>query len=1464
MGQSSLNLVEPNLFQGDQMKPFNQLTLGFLLALLFISSPSQAQTYYWETSPWLIAGCQGAGPGYSCQTAQLVCDGIKTYYSSPYGTLSVTTYVDNFGDTIPRFNCNYIYLGLPRVNPIYAICPSGQVMSLNSESGCVASVGRKTLGGTCPASKGVSGYSPWITSPQRGNPITVCTGNKFEAAVDIQAAGAHPLQFARIYNSQTRLAPKTMGAVWRHTYERFLEYGSSTKWGVYRPDGQRVVFEKSGGVWSSDSDVVLKLVQSGSTWLLTDSDKTVETYDSSGVLQSIAFRDGYTQTLTYTSGKLTTVADNLGRSITLTYNGDGLVDTVTDPNGEVYSYAYVNAFTSTAPTKILSTVTYPDSTPSPTDNPVITYHYEDTALPTYLTGITDERGIRFATWAYDSIGRGISSQHAGGADLTTITHNSDGTKTVTYPLGGQEKFTFSTLQSVPKVTRIDRLAVGSIPAANSQFTYNANGFAANYTDWKGNVTKHTISSAGLETSRTEAFGTAQARTIGTTWDTTLRLPTQVTRTGLTTDMTYDTPGNMLTYKQTDTQTQTVPYTTTGNNRTWTNTYDALGNVLTADGPRTDLTDTTTYTYTSTEKNLATVINALSQVTSITSYDNMGRPLSFTDPNGLVTDLTYDDLGRLKTYTVNATAGDQVTAIDYDLAGLVTLITLPDATTLAYEYDNAQRLTAVENEAGERIEYTLDAAGNIIQEDVKNAASTLRAKQAREFDEISRLKKNIGATTPQATAYLYDANSNRTRATDARSNATNMAFDALDRLTSVTDPLTKVAATGYDSRDNVTSQSDFRTLSTTYVYDGFNRVIQAISPDTGTTVYNYDLAENVTSQTDARGVVTSRTFDALNRPLTVTFPAYSGENMAFTYDSTAGGNKGVGRLTGITDESGTTALTYDDVGNVTQSVRVIGGQSYTTAYTYDVANRVTQVTYPSGRTVTYTYDSHGKIITVATNTGTPATLASSITYEPFGPLKGLTYGNSLTLARTFDQNYWLTDIVTEDGATHIQDLDIAYDNAGNITAITDNLASGRNQTFTLDTLNRVSQAVGAYGTVNYTYDDNSNRLTRVKGGVTQTSTLPGGNNKLTSINDGTNTRSFTYTASGNTATDNRATDPDVTFTYGGRNRLESVLASSVTTTYKVNALGQRVSKSDGTTTVHFHYDEDGRLIAESDGSGTNLREYIWLGNMPLAQIEAAGTVYYVHTDHLNTPQKMTDSIQAVVWDRQQEPFGETYATSGAAANNLRFPGQFADAESSLHYNYMRDYDPTLGRYVQSDPIGFEGSLNLYTYADQNPLLYTDPTGEFIPQLGGALIGAGLEYFTNPCATWRDVAIAAAIGSVGGGIGKAILLRFGPRALTREIGLEWSHAIGKKWVDRYTKGWLNKFLNRRGGLNGSWVKPKRAYKHDQQRYPIEYKKYGEKWHPALGAADRYTPDWLKASFGAGGLGATVAGSTCGCGK
>jgi len=167
-----------------------------------------------------------------------------------------------------------------------------------------------------------------------------------------------------------------------------------------------------------------------------------------------------------------------------------------------------------------------------------------------------------------------------------------------------------------------------------------------------------------------------------------------------------------------------------------------------------------------------------------------------------------------------------------------------------------------------------------------------------------------------------------------------------------------------------------------------------------------------------------------------------------------------------------------------------------------------------------------------------------------------------------------------------------------------------------------------------------------------------------------------------------------------------------------------------------------------------------------------------------------------------------------------------------------------------------------YVNGNPLIYTDPTGEFIPQLIGAVIGIGLEYLTNPCASASDLLLAGALGAVGGGLSKAVFLRHGAKSLTRETGKEWSHSIGRKALKRHTRGRLNKSLNKRGGLNGSWTSPKRHYKHDPSRFPKGWKDFGDRLPAPLRGLDR-VPDWMKGSIGSGAAGAGIAGSDdCEC--
>ena len=157
------------------------------------------------------------------------------------------------------------------------------------------------------------------------------------------------------------------------------------------------------------------------------------------------------------------------------------------------------------------------------------------------------------------------------------------------------------------------------------------------------------------------------------------------------------------------------------------------------------------------------------------------------------------------------------------------------------------------------------------------------------------------------------------------------------------------------------------------------------------------------------------------------------------------------------------------------------------------------------------------------------------------------------------------------------------------------------------------------------------------------------------------------------------------------------------------MAKRVKKTVNGTSTIFHYSLSGQIVAESSSTGTITAEYVYLNGQPLTKIEG-NSVYYYHNDHLATPQKMTDSSGAVAWSADYKPFGEATITVSTITNNLRFPGQYYDAETGLNYNYFRDYNPAIGRYVEADLIGIEqGTNHLYVYVADGPINKIDPQG-----------------------------------------------------------------------------------------------------------------------------------------------------------
>jgi len=205
----------------------------------------------------------------------------------------------------------------------------------------------------------------------------------------------------------------------------------------------------------------------------------------------------------------------------------------------------------------------------------------------------------------------------------------------------------------------------------------------------------------------------------------------------------------------------------------------------------------------------------------------------------------------------------------------------------------------------------------------------------------------------------------------------------------------------------------------------------------------------------------------------------------------------------------------------------------------------------------------------------------------------------------------------------------------------------------------------------------------------------------------------------------------TLTYNQDNRLASVSSGSTTLgIYTYNGLGQRIIKEAGGKTTVFHYDFDGNIIGESDSdTGAFSKEYLYRGSTRLALVDVpAEEVYYYGNDQLGTPQILTDSENNIVWEAIYKPFGEAMINAHPYdLNNFRFPGQYYDSETGLHYNYHRYYDPSTGRYLTPDPIGQLGGINLFAYTFNNPINGTDPEGKSIGIAGGVVVVAVGAYY-----------------------------------------------------------------------------------------------------------------------------------------
>ncbi|HFX1133585.1 TPA: RHS repeat domain-containing protein, partial [Pseudomonas aeruginosa] len=426
--------------------------------------------------------------------------------------------------------------------------------------------------------------------------------------------------------------------------------------------------------------------------------------------------------------------------------------------------------------------------------------------------------------------------------------------------------------------------------------------------------------------------------------------------------------------------------------------------------------------------------------------------------------------------------------------------------------------------------------------------------------------------------------------------------------------------------------------------------------------------------------------------------------------------------------------YDERGNLVEQVRSIRLDQQTlldrVTYRYDAANQLLEIGYPSGLAIGYPRNAGGQVasVTLAVGDKAPSTLVGQIAYLPFGPLQRLTWGNGIALSREYDQDYQLLRQKVGPWQSDYQ-----HDANGNIQQHRHSLWGTLDYQY--DPLDRLTEERGVQGGRSYAYDAVGNRTQRsdnpASGGTasSQDYQYAPDSNRLTAIG----AQAVTSDAAGNLTQDRAARK----LAYDAQGRLQSVSRDGQQVAeYRYNALGQRIVKLTPESITTYLYGPNGQLLgeAEHDGSGRKLRAqyYLWLDSLPLATIDADydaqgkvgnPTLLYLHGDHLDTPRLATDASGQIAWQWQSDAFGRGEALSqGSTQVNLRFPGQYYDAESGLHYNYFRDYDPQTGRYVESDPIGLRGGLNTYGYVMGNPLRYIDPTGESIAIVEALVVGA----------------------------------------------------------------------------------------------------------------------------------------------